>query len=395
MTAIDNISDDFIISVLDIDQLIRKIRWLEAFDDARFLNNIYASFFYKYRTLLSYHSVVADNSCGNETSSKIVTRRDQCLDIIEKDLTFVLPSIVSRLTDFNTRELVQNTLGRVANKLKNRIQKNTRLSFYNRRELVRQIDSFVEKHHFGILVPNVSPDDKLSDFLQNINGDSLLIEITDNSTSNVLKSRNDAHRPLIDSLTFMSYPYVHSDLPRYWNDAHLVPLILWRLKQVVADFLSDGRTPTWENDNSINEAFEDYEVWDNEQNEVDEALPGLQHLSNKQMFWLAMTHQRCLKSDDLRVKDYAGSDKEMLRTFGCKFEPKFLNRFGVLSPPDFARVSFMNEKYFQELHLKIWVLACYIIEIVCQKEEIKIVKFYKVNLSHLKIWKSFLSLDMT
>lgn len=352
LTAIE-IRDDYIISVLDVELLMRKIRWLEAMDDARFLNNIYASFFYKYRTLLSYHSVVAESSCGNETSSKIVTRRDQCLDIIKNDLTFVLPSIIARLTDFNTRELVQNTLGRVVNKLKAKITKNTRLSFYNRREILRQIDAFVEKNHFGILLPNLSPDEKLNDFLDNINENSLLIEITENSTSSLLKSHNnDAHRTLIDSLTFMSYPYIHSDLPRYWNDALLVPLILWRLKQVVTDFLSDGKARTWENDNSINEAFEDYEVWDNEQGEVDDALPGLQHMSNKQMFWLAMTHQRCFKDDSLSSRDYAGSEQEMLRTFGCKFEPKYLNRFGAMSPPEFAKRSFISEKYFENLNLK-------------------------------------------
>lgn len=214
LTAIE-IRDDYIISVLDVELFMGKIRWLEAMDDARFLNNIYASFFYKYRTLLSYHSVVAESSCGNETSSKIVTRRDQCLDIIKNDLTFVLPSIIARLTDFNTRELVQNTLGRVVNKLKAKITKNARLSFYNRRELERQIDAFVEKNHFGILLPNILPDEKLNDFLDNINEKSLLIEITENSTSSLLKSHNnDAHRTLIDSLTFMSYPYIHSDLPR-------------------------------------------------------------------------------------------------------------------------------------------------------------------------------------
>lgn len=354
LTAIE-ISDDIVISVLDIEQFIRKIRWLESFDDARFLNNIYANFFYKFRTLVSYHSVISEQSCGNETSIKVATRRDQCLDIIQSDLTFVLPPIISRLTGSKQRELVQKTLDRVVKQLKTNIMKNTKQSFYNRREIVRQIDSFVENKYFGVNLPNVWPNEKLQDFLQNINNESLLIEIRENSTSAFLKNHNelsDNYLALTESLMFMSYPYIHYDLPRYWNDAHLVPLILWKLKEIIAEF--SGSAKTWQNDDSINEAFEFYEIWDNEQNEVDESLPGLHHLNNKQMFWLSLTHQRCLKSENVAGNDYIGSEKQILRTFGCQFEPKYLNRFGLFSPPAYAKISFLNEKYFTDLNMQIY-----------------------------------------
>lgn len=355
LTAVE-ISDDTIISVLDIEQFIKKIRWLELFDDARFLNNIYANFFYKFRTLVSYHSVTSDQSCGNETNRKVETRRDQCLDIIQKDLTFVLPSIINRLTGPKMRVLVQTTLDRVVKQLKANIMKNTKQSFYNRRENVRQIDSFIEKKYFGINLPNnVKPNEKLQEFLQNINEASLLIEIRENSTSAFLKDHNDLsdkHLPLTDSLMFMSYPYIHYDLPRYWNDAHLVPMILWKLKETIAAF--SGSAKTWENDNSINEAFESYQIWDNEQNEIDESLPGLHYFNNKQMFWLALTHQRCLKSENVNGNDYVGSEKEMMQTFGCRFEPKYLNRFGDYNPAAYAKISFMNEKYFTDLNMQIY-----------------------------------------
>lgn len=153
----------------------------------------------------------------------------------------------------------------------------------------------------------------------------------------------------------MSYPYIEDNLPRYWNDAHLLPLILKEFHYLIAELLKKPINDENIIERSVNGAFESYETWNNEQNEIEGALAGLDNFNNKQMFWIAFTHKKCSKLKTFHLGnyyvgyyDYVGSANEMFRTFGCRFEPTYLDNDRLFRP---RNQIFFVKKDFDYLNL--------------------------------------------
>lgn len=152
--------------------------WLDTFDDARFLNNIYAYYFYQYKSIVQFHVPLLDYQCGIKTRRNM-QRRDQCIDVLQTDMSFVLPSIINHLTEPKMRVLVQNTLNRVVNYLKNPTESSEPSNITE--EFINAVDYIIRNYYLGILVPKLKPNEKLHQFLQNIDDDTLLSGIIEKS----------------------------------------------------------------------------------------------------------------------------------------------------------------------------------------------------------------------
>lgn len=151
-----------------------------------------------------------------------------------------------------------------------------------------------------------------------------------------------------DSLTLTVFPFVHPDRPRYFNDAYLTVKVFNMLRT---------RLGILKEVNVYDKIFEAYEEWEDEHDGSDTALPGI-NFSNKQMFWLAVTHFNCYKAREKQadVKNstiyYTESKFYMQREFGCTTYPGFV----VNKDHDALEfISFLKASELEDLGLKIVV----------------------------------------
>lgn len=148
-----------------------------------------------------------------------------------------------------------------------------------------------------------------------------------------------------DSLMLTIFPFIHPDRPRYFNYAYFAVKIFNMLRTRL-DILKDV--------NAYDKIFEAYEEWVDE-SASDKSLPGI-NFSNKQMFWLAVTHFNCYKAREKQVDVknstiyYTESKFYMQREFGCATHPGFV----VNKDHDALEfLSFVKTSQLEDLGLKI------------------------------------------
>lgn len=142
------------------------------------------------------------------------------------------------------------------------------------------------------------------------------------------------------------YPYIHENRPRYLNDAFLAPKIFNMMRKRVG-ILKDV--------NEYDAIFEDYSKWDDE-TKLDKPLPGI-NFSNKQMFWLSLTHFNCYKAKEKQVDVknstiyYTESKEHLKEQFDC---PETYPGFVVNKDHDALQdISFIKVSELEKLGLKI------------------------------------------
>jgi hypothetical protein len=149
------------------------------------------------------------------------------------------------------------------------------------------------------------------------------------------------------NLKYVSYPYFHPDRPRYLNDAYLTVTLFKSIQKIFEDLKIL---------NPYDEVFKSYEEANDNNQDSEKHLPGL-IFTNKQMYWIALTHFRCYKKKKTaNIIDFSSYDvpynesrAEMKKTFGCDIYPGFENHFQNDEP----EIQFVNEKILNDLGLEL------------------------------------------
>lgn len=187
------ISDDTLIKVKNLQSLVDNIKWLNVFDDATFLNWFYAQLFYKYRDVFQFYSLVDSWDGYINNRKRNYQRHEQCIELLEEYFPYTMPSIVDKLVDEETRQLVHETLIRVSDRTKQLIGL-ANVPESNKTQEKGKIDDLIRNQYFGVMLPKLEPGDKLKPILQDFNeNDTIISYILKGDLFNKNQVRNGNH----------------------------------------------------------------------------------------------------------------------------------------------------------------------------------------------------------